>query len=70
MKRNSFWIKIEVTSLFLFLFIVINSSVYTQETDKKILPPKNGCYIGFFPGWGELEDEVNLKKKGGRRKNY
>ena len=62
MKRSSFWIKTGVTSLLLFLFFIVNSSVYTQERDKKILPPKNGCYIGFFPGWGELEDEVNVEE--------
>jgi len=27
-----------------------------------ISPPDSGCYIGVFPGWGELEDSVSARE--------
>ena len=26
----------------------------------RILPPKTGCYLGMFPGWGEYEDSISV----------
>jgi hypothetical protein len=31
-----------------------------SEQNQKVLPPENGCYVGFFPGWGDLEEAVTL----------
>ncbi|HUX98283.1 MAG TPA: glycosyl hydrolase [Candidatus Deferrimicrobium sp.] len=30
--------------------------------NQKILPLVNGCYVGFFPGWGDYEDAVTLQQ--------
>ncbi len=29
-------------------------------SNQKILPPDSGCYVGVFPGWGQMEDSVSL----------
>lgn len=40
-----------------------NKNVDKQKTQREIiLPPKHGCYIGVFPGWGEFEDSVSAKQ--------
>jgi len=43
-------------------YYIGKESVDISEQDQKILPPNNGCYVGFFPGWGELEDSVNVQQ--------
>jgi len=44
---------IEVSS-----FEVAEPAGQAPVQDQKIRPPEQGCYLGVFPGWGELEDGV------------
>lgn len=62
MKVRRFRTAVRVAFIFLLTSLLLSTGLYTQERDKKILPPEKGCYIGFFPGWGELEDKVNVEE--------
>jgi hypothetical protein len=39
-----------------------SEETFPPAQTQKILPPESGCYVGVFPGWGELEDSVSAQQ--------
>ncbi len=46
----------------LIAILLLGFSVCAKSRGNLISPPESGCYVGVFPGWGELEDSINASK--------